>query len=265
MLADMGYGRAVGQGKRPLRRPAALLLSAIIAASTLIFGSARAAPQCMAVDHAGNSYSLCIVDLRESDLRLFWKDDAGEPLRTFAAVNEALEAEGARLVFAMNAGMFDSAYGPVGLYVEGGQEMRSANTNEGPGNFHLMPNGVFYWAGDRAGVMETNEFLAAALSIDFATQSGPMLLIDGEIHARFLPDSDSRKIRNGVGIIDQHNVAFVLSDDAVTFYEFALFFRDQLGVWNALFLDGTVSEIFAPDLNRRGIGWFGPIVGVVER
>ena len=261
----MGYGRAAGQGRRPPGRAAALLALAVLGLFAELPGTALAAPQCADTVYAGNAYTLCTVDLRESELRLFWQNGDGEPYITFAAVNEALAAENAALVFAMNAGMYDTNYAPVGLYVEAGERFVAANTNEGPGNFHLLPNGVFFWAGDTAGILETNRFLAEAPPADFATQSGPMLLIDGEVHPRFLPDSDSRKIRNGVGIIDEHNVVFVLSDDTVTFYEFALFFRDSLGVRNALFLDGTVSEIFAPDLNRRGIGWFGPIVGVVQR
>lgn len=261
----MGYGRAAGQGGRHLRRLPALGALAAFALAAAFSGEAAAAPECGADEFSGNAYTLCVVDLRESELRLFWRDGAGEPFITFAAVNEALGAENAALIFAMNAGMFDNDYAPVGLYVEAGNELHAANTNEGPGNFHLLPNGVFYWAGDTAGIMETNAFLAAAPRVDFATQSGPMLLIDGAVHPRFLADSDSRKIRNGVGLIDEHTVVFVLSESAVTFYEFALYFRDQLAVRNALFLDGTVSEIFVPELNRHGIGWFGPIVGVVQR
>ena len=113
--------------------------------------------------------------------------------------------------------------------------------------------------------METNRFLVEAPAAEFATQSGPMLLIDGEIHPRFLPDSDSRKIRNGVGIVDEHIVAFVLAESPVTFYEFARLFRDRLVVLDALFLDGSVSEIYMLELNRHGLGWFGPMLGVVER
>jgi uncharacterized protein YigE (DUF2233 family) len=241
MKADMGYGRAAGQGRRLPSLPALLRLSAILWLSATLPGTALAAPDCADAVHAGNAYTLCAVDLRESELRLFWQNGAGEPYITFAAVGEALAAENAELVFAMNAGMYDANYAPVGLYVEAGRQFVAANTNEGPGNFHLLPNGVFFWAGDTAGILETNRFLAEAQPVDFATQSGPMLLIDGEVHPRFLADSDSRKIRNGVGIIDEHNVVFVVSDDAVTFWEFALFFRDSLGVRNALFLDGTVS------------------------
>jgi len=256
----MGYRKGAGQGGRILAAAAAVL-----AAALAFVAPAAAAPDCDEVEDAGNRYTLCIVYLRESELRLFWQNDDGAPYTTFQAIDRALGEEDAALSFAMNAGMYDLDYGPVGLYVEDGETLKDANTNEGPGNFHLLPNGVFYWSGDTAGIMETNAFLAADPPAEFATQSGPMLLIDGEVHPRFLPDSDSRKIRNGVGIVDPHTVAFVLSEEPVTFWEFALLFRDRLGVRDALFLDGSVSEIYSPELNRRGFGWFGPIVGVVER
>lgn len=264
VMADMGYRRAAGQGGRRIGR--ILVAMAMLAAGVLATETTSAAPpECGRLDYADNRYLLCVVDLRESELRLFWQDQAGEPYVTFRAVEEDLAAEGATLAFAMNGGMFDNDYAPVGLFIQNGEELRAANTNEGPGNFHLMPNGIFYWAGDTAGIMETNRFLAEAPPADFATQSGPMLLIDGELHPRFLPDSDSYKIRNGVGIMDEHRVVFVLSETSVTFHEFALFFRDRLSVRDALFLDGSVSEMFVPALNRAGLGWFGPIIGVVER
>ncbi len=263
-MADMGYRRATGQGGRRIGR----ILAAITMLSAGLLGAGptqAVAPECGRLDYVDNRYLLCVVDLRESELHLFWQDQAGEPYVTFRAVEEELATEGATLAFAMNGGMFDNDYAPVGLFIQNGEELFAANTNEGPGNFHLMPNGVFYWSGDTAGIMETNRFLAEAPAAEFATQSGPMLLIDGEVHPRFLPDSDSYKIRNGVGIMDEHRVVFVLSETSVTFYEFALFFRDRLSVRDALFLDGSVSEMFVPALNRAGLGWFGPIIGVVER
>lgn len=256
----MGYRTRAGQAERMMATLAGAAAVVLFAANP-----SAAEPQCGPLEEAGNRYTLCVVDLREDELRLFWQNDAGDPFTTFRAVERALEPEGAALSFAMNAGMYDLDYAPVGLYIEDGETLKPANTNDGPGNFHLLPNGVFYWAGDTAGVMETNAFLAADPAAEYATQSGPLLLIDGAVHPRFLPDSDSRKIRNGVGIIDPHTVVFALSENTVTFYEFALLFRDRLDVRDALFLDGSVSEIYVPALNRRGIGWFGPIVGVVER
>lgn len=260
----MGYRTLSGQvGRGALR---AMAIAALAAAGLwLSVPNSVAAAECGPLDEAGNRYTLCVVDLRESELRLFWQDDAGAPFVTFAAINGALAAEGAELAFAMNAGMYDSAYSPVGLYIEDGRELVPANTNEGPGNFHLLPNGVFYWSGETAGIMETNRFITERPAATFATQSGPMLLIDGEVHPRFLPDSDSDKIRNGVGIIDENTVVFALSETTVTFFEFALLFRDRLGVRDALFFDGSVSEIYIRELNRAGLGWFGPMVGVVER
>ncbi len=260
----MGYRKAAGQGGRAFRRALAVIAFVALGLGGAV-PAAAAPPQCDIREDGGNRFLVCIVDLRQSELRLFWQDADGEPYVTFAAVDDALAAEGAHLSFAMNAGMFSSEYAPIGLYVEDGREMVAANTNEGPGNFHLMPNGIFYWSGDTAGIMETHRFLQEAPAAQFATQSGPMLLIDGEVHPRFLPDSDSHKIRNGVGIIDEHTVAFVLTQTPVTFWEFALFYRDVLGVRDALFLDGSVSDMYVPELNRHGLGWFGPMLGVVER
>jgi uncharacterized protein YigE (DUF2233 family) len=258
--ADMGYPARTGQAWRRVRAAAILAAAAMLAALPV-----RAEPACSVAEDNGNRYAVCVVDLTRSELRLFWRNEAGSPFQTFRAVAEAVALEGQRLSFAMNAGMYHADYSPVGLYLQAGTQHVAANTNEGPGNFHLLPNGVFYWAGQTAGVMETNRFLAERPAADYATQSGPLLLIDGEVHPRFIRDSDSRRIRNGVGIIDAHRVAFVISDNAVSFYDFALFFRDRLGVRDALYLDGSISSIYAPQLGRMGGGRFGPIVGVVER
>ena len=91
-----------------------------------------------------------------------------------------------------------------------------------------------------------------------------MLVIGGEIHPRFLPDSDSLKRRNGVGVTETGEAVFVLSDSAVRFYDFATFFRDEMKTPNALYLDGTISRLYAPELDRNDPGAaMGPIVGVV--
>lgn len=258
----MGYRRLSGQVRRGFAPLAALWLALVAGPAAAQEGLPESG--CAPVDHAGNRYAVCVIDLRQSDLRLFWQDDAGTPYRSFAAIEIALAAEGAELGVAMNAGMFDADYAPIGLYVEDGATLVDANTNQGYGNFHLLPNGVFYWSGDTAGIMETNLFLAERPLTDYATQSGPMLLIDGEVHPRFLPDSDSFKIRNGVGILDEHRVAFAIAEQPVTFWDFALMFRDALGSRNALYLDGSVSSLRAPELGRPGGGRFGPILAVVE-
>jgi uncharacterized protein YigE (DUF2233 family) len=102
--------------------------------------------------------------------------------------------------------------------------------------------------------------------VDYATQSGPMLVIDGRIHPRISENGPSRKIRNGVGVRDRHKALFAISDEPVTFGEFARLFRDELGCENALFLDGTISSLFAPSLGRDdGLLPLGPMIGALPR
>jgi uncharacterized protein YigE (DUF2233 family) len=93
-----------------------------------------------------------------------------------------------------------------------------------------------------------------------------MLVINGRIHPRFTATSDSLKIRNGVGVRDPRHVFFAISESAVNFYSFARLFRDKLACPNALFLDGSVSGLYAPAL-KRDDSWhlFGPIIGAVRR
>jgi uncharacterized protein YigE (DUF2233 family) len=221
---------------------------------------------CTAQSHDGNNYTVCAVDLTQDDLRLFLNDANGVPYGQFRQVDVMLRAGGQHLAFAMNAGMYHDDRAPVGHYVEGGAEQMRVITTPGPGNFGLLPNGVFCIRPGRADVIETLRFVEQRPECTFATQSGPMLVIDGELHPRFLIDSTSRYIRNGVGTSDDGKTAyFVISESAVTFHEFGRFFRDSLQVPQALFLDGNISRLYAPDLGRADIGrWMGPIVGVVE-
>ena len=214
----------------------------------------------------GAVYTICSFDLRQSDLRIFWRNEAGEPYGSFAALAVDLARQGLTLEFAMNGGMFDRALAPVGLYIEAGRELKAANTADAAGNFHMKPNGVFYLAGGEAGVLETGQFLKLRPPAEFATQSGPMLVIDGEIHPRFIPGSDSLKRRNGVGVSSRREVHFAVSTGGVSFYAFARLFRERLGCDNALFLDGTVSSLYAPGIGRHD-AWhrFGPIVAAVRK
>ena len=215
----------------------------------------------------GADYVVCRVP-GDADIRLFLNNAAGEPYRHFNWVNEALAEIGERLVFAMNAGMYHSDRSPVGLYIERGQPVTHTNRNDGPGNFHLKPNGVFFVsAGGAPQVIATEIFVQIKQAPPrFATQSGPMLVIDGELHPRFLSDSISRKRRNGVGVDDAGDVWFVLADSPVTFHEFGSYFRDVLKTPNALYLDGTISRLYAAGLGRNDPGIaMGPIVGVVAK
>jgi uncharacterized protein YigE (DUF2233 family) len=241
-----------------------MLRCALMAALLALAGPVAAQEVCAPRRVEDAAYTVCTLDLRRHEVRLFWKGADGEVIGTFDRLRAGPEGE--RLVFAMNAGMYHEDRSPVGLYVEAGREMKRANTAAGPGNFHLKPNGVFYVAGRSAGVMETGRYLKSRVKADHATQSGPMLVIDGRIHPKISEDGPSRKIRNGVGVRDRSTVVFAISEEPVTFGAFARLFKDELGTPNALFLDGSVSSLYAPALGRNdGLLPMGPIVGALPR
>src|SRR5258707_2523149 len=232
----------------------------------LILSGVCQAVECGAKAVGGTSFTVCRVDLNSDHLELFWRDDAGRPYRQFSVLREALQAKGKALVFAVNAGMYKPDLSPVGLFVVGSQELVPLNRHVGSGNFSQQPNGVFLVEGSSARVIATDDYDKERPKPSLATQSGPMLVHEGEIttSAVMNPNSTWRKIRNGVCAPSPDAVVFVLSESPVTFYEFASFFRDALHCREALYLDGTISSLYAPKLNREDHGPdMGPILGVV--
>ncbi len=235
------------------------MMRLVLAVFVFVMVSASARAAC----HAQAGYSVCEFDTSTNKITLFDLDAAGQPYGGFASLQGALAAQGQQLIFAMNAGMYGEDLKPIGLYVEGGKRFHKLNRASGLGNFHLKPNGVFYVVADKAGVMETETFARSGIKPEFATQSGPMLVLGGAIHPKISPAGTSAKLRNGVCVNDSTKVEFVISDGLVTFYDFASFFRDTLGCKNALFFDGSVSSLFAPELGRSDfLARLGPIVGV---
>jgi uncharacterized protein YigE (DUF2233 family) len=166
--------------------------------------------------------------------------------RSFAALAARLGARANRIAFAMNGGMFDDAGAPIGLAIEDGRQVHAINRRDGGGNFHLMPNGVFLIHKNGRADVETSAGFWPSPDIAFATQSGPMLVIDGQLHPRFDADGTSRYVRNAVGIGPDGKPVFVITTDVVSFGKLARFFRDRLHAKNALYLDGSVSSLWDP-------------------
>lgn len=247
-------------------KAAAAGLSLVALSGCDVSFSESAGEHCRTMSYRSNAYVVCAFDAARDDIRLFYADEAGAPYLQFDRLANAMRAEDGELVFAMNGGMYHDDRRPVGFLRTNEGDTASVNTNDGPGNFHMKPNGVFWIDEGVAGVSESQAYLDAAIDPDFATQSGPMLVIDGEIHPSINADGTSRRRRNGVGVSeDGQTVYFAISDVAVTFHDFASLFRDRLDAPNALFLDGQVSRIYAPAIGRNEPGLdMGPIVGVVE-
>lgn len=232
-------------------------------------GAAEQSPGvCARLSHQGNSYILCRAAPKQGNIRLFLADEAGKPLNYFRNIRSFLARRGEKPLFLMNAGMYHKDFSPVGLYISESKTLYPANRRSGAGNFFMKPNGIFYLSADKtgskAGVMETEAFLRAKIKPQLATQSGPLLVLSNQIHPRFIKDSEFKEYRNGVGVNRRGEALFVISEGKVNFYDFAHFFRDYLRCPNALFLDGSISSLYAPELGRAD--WFfamGPIIGAV--
>ncbi len=230
----------------------------------LVYGQCTS-PPCFEETVNASRYTICRVDLEKLRLGLFLNDDQGKPYGSLRAFRGSIMGKGKSLRFAMNGGMYHRDYSPVGLYVENGVEQKQISTKGGYGNFHLLPNGVFFFDVHGAGVMETKQYLASGKKPKFATQSGPMLVIDGKLHPRFLKHSDSFKIRNGVGVKDGGKVVlFAISHSPVRFWDFGELFQLHLKTPNALFLDGSISSLLSDEQNRGTYLPAGPIIGVVK-
>ena len=190
-----------------------------------------------------------VVTVDTADLSLHWRDPAtGKPFSSIHALQQWGATNGRQLLFAANAGIYDAQGEPLGLYVEDGKALKPLNTahgNPASGNFSLLPNGVFAIdANGRASVQTTSDFAAAHAQPRWATQSGPMLVIDGKINASFDVGSDSTKWRSGVCAPRPDEAVFAASTAPVNFHEFSRLFHDKLGCRNALYLDGTLSQIY---------------------
>lgn len=204
------------------------------------------------ITQGGKRYYAVTVDLNRSTLRLFYKNDSNKPFGGFDQLEKWLADRGERLLFAMNAGMYDKSFRPLGLYVENGKVINKLNlyNNVDEGNFYLSPNGVFLVDMGNASIVESRKLSDRSdwQTVELATQSGPLLVYDGHIHPDFNVDSVNFNIRNGVGIIDSKTAVFIISRDPVTLYDFALIFKEDFHCEYALYLDGFISGLYLPEI-----------------
>ena len=206
-----------------------------------------------------------IVDAKSQDLQFYWKKNNGENFKSIQNLKSFVESKQLKLLFAMNGGMYKKDNSPQGLFIENKKTLSFIDTSDGEGNFYLKPNGVFYISSDNiAFVCKTADFIDNG-KIKFATQSGPMLLNDGQIHTAFKNGSKNLNIRNGVGILPNNKIVFAMSKIEISFYDFAKYFQ-SLGCKNALYLDGFVSRTYLPE--KKWIqtdGNFGVIIAVTTK
>jgi uncharacterized protein YigE (DUF2233 family) len=213
-------------------------------------------------------YTICTYDPERHDFRLTNLKRDGKALRNFADLSRYLGRSSKRVAFAMNAGMYDEQGKPIGLYVENGKQHAPLNQRDAEGNFYLKPNGVFWIDAARPHIDTTDAFAVKPNAAPiWATQSGPMLIIDGAVNSRFSSDGTSRHIRNGVCVTGGNNTAvFVISSTEVSLGKFARFMRDDLKCTNALYLDGEVSSLWDGATGRSDQKYpLGPMLVVSKR
>lgn len=214
----------------------------------------------------GVGLTVCTAIPGKHKVSMVLGSEGGPPYRHLTILAASRPAGAPSVAFAMNAGMYGEDGRPIGYYVENGKRLHTLNRSDGPGNFHMLPNGVFYGTGDVWTVSTTDAFADTVKDRpDFATQSGPMLVIDGTLHPEISSDGISKNIRNGVGVDKDGRAYFVISDAPLSFGKFARYFRDELKTPNALYLDGKVSSLWDPAQGRLdNMAPLGPLI-VVEQ
>ena len=199
------------------------------------------------------------------NLQLYWKNKEGERYKNANILKAELAKNNQSLVFAMNGGMYKKDGSPLGLYIEEGKILTPLNTiKDAYGNFYLQPNGIFYLSKSNIPtICKTTDFVMDT-NIKFATQSGPMLVIDDQIHTGFTNGSTHLNIRNGVGILPNGDLLFAMSKAKINLYDFSMFFKKN-GCTNALYLDGFVSKTYLPSKNFKQMsGNFGVIIAEIK-
>ena len=238
-------------GASPIPSPTATIVSQVESA-------------CRSVIFENTPLTDCIAIPEHHRITTALAGDDGTNFRSLSAF--AKSRDRLTIAFAVNAGMFDDAGNPIGYFVQSSDRKHELNTADGPGNFHMKPNGVFYGTGDHWAIRTADDFKANVTDRpDFGTQSGPMLVVNGKLHPEITQDGPSRAIRNAVGIDGEGRAHFVISSAPISFGKLARFYRDELKVKNALYLDGSVSQLWNPATERLDGGEaIGPIL-VVER
>jgi uncharacterized protein YigE (DUF2233 family) len=232
-----------------------------LAGLALLLQSASCTRSALDLEH----YVAIIADPKSQHIDMALKDEHNENLGSLKKYIDHLKSKNQQVVFAMNGGMYHASREPVGLYIENYRKVAPLNTDQGSGNFFLQPNGVFYLTDDhRAHIVSTTAYRDSS-NIRCATQSGPMLVIDGNIHPVFQPKSTNVNIRNGIGLLSDGRLLMAMSKEKVNLYTFAEYFKKQ-GCANALYLDGAVSRAYCPEQNWQQLdGEFGVMIAVTTR
>lgn len=244
----------------------------VLLCQTTLLHDGMASPRFYPQEHRAQRFTFCqrsydafIVDPSDHRLQFLFRDDRGKRLGSLEKIRDYMAGQNRELVFATNGGMFNPRHEPNGLFVSEGVTHQPLNLSSGKGNFYLKPNGVFLIGDGQARIMPSDQYPKYNGVVRYATQSGPLLLHEGKIHPSFDPRSTHRFVRNGVGLLKNNQLVFLISRQPVNFYQFAEVFRDYLGCDQALFLDGGISKMYLPALKRHDLeGDFAVVIALAK-
>lgn len=224
--------------------------------------TASADAVCRAVSFESVPLTHCVADPELHRISTGLAPSSGDNFGTIEGW--AAGRDESRIAFVTNGGMYGDDLKAIGYFVRDEERLVELNRGEGGGNFFLKPNGVFFGTGGNWRILDSETFLRTiGTRPQFGTQSGPMLVIGGDLHPEIQDNGPSKAIRNGVGIDAEGKAHFVISNAPLSFGQLARYFRDELETPNALFLDGNVSSLWDPASGRMDSRRVGPLL-VVE-
>lgn len=220
----------------------------------------------------GWEYHAIIINPTSQKIKMHWLSSNNTIYKNLGSVKKDLSKTSQKVLMLTNGGMYQEDNTPLGLFISEGKELKSINTKSSSfGNFYIQPNGVFYTDSAGAYLITTAAFTkmnkAKKQTIQYATQSGPMLVLDDKINSQFTHQSRNFNLRSGVGKLSNNNIVFIISRSYTTnFHDFAVIFRDVFGCKNALYLDGAISRMYLPALRPTDLGGdFGVIISATDK
>jgi uncharacterized protein YigE (DUF2233 family) len=222
-----------------------------------------------AAEHFDATQAFIALETKPNNrVKMYWQNENHQILGSLGNLVNFAQQQGDSVLYACNGGMYMQNQSPLGLFIHKGKVLQKINERSGTGNFYLKPKGIFYvLKNGKYGIADfetKNPIKAITNTIDYATQSGPMLVTNGAINPLFVPNSANVNIRNGVGILPNGQAIFAMCTTPLNFYDFANYFKTK-GCKQALYLDGFVSRTYCPSQDYKQLdGDFGVMIGVVQ-
>ena len=135
-------------------------------------------------------------------------------------------------------GFYDNGGNHVGLLQIEGKEFFGVDLGtKGNGNFYLAPNGVFSFDSSTKRITESNAYSTNRYKSKNSIQSGPLLIVNGELHPKLNLFSLNKHGRSAICSIPQNGqiyTLFITALDPVNMYTFSMVLKQRFNCDYAL-------------------------------